>query len=331
MTLRRATDTKISYLDFEQPIAELEKRIEALQVSHDEHDSLDISKELDQLQKKQKKLVVETYQNLSAWQISQVARHPQRPYTLDYIRELFTDFEELHGDRAYADDPAIVGGLARFEGIPVVVIGHQKGRDVKERQYRNFGMPRPEGYRKALRLYRLAEKFGLPIVTLIDTPGAYPGIGAEERGQSEAIAKNLYVMAELKTPIVGVIIGEGGSGGALALGVVDQLLMLQYATYSVISPEGCASILWKSASKAAEAAETLAITADRLKGLGLVDIIVSEPLGGAHRDIEFTMQSLRKTLKDQIVALQKKDTEELLAARYTRLMSYGKFKETVAK
>ncbi len=331
MTLRRATDTKISYLDFEQPIAELEKRIEALQVSHDEHESLDISKELDQLQKKQKKLLEETYQNLSAWQISQVARHPQRPYTLDYIRELFTDFEELHGDRAYSDDPAIVGGLARFEGIPVVVIGHQKGRDVKERQYRNFGMPRPEGYRKALRLYRLAEKFGLPIVTLIDTPGAYPGIGAEERGQSEAIAKNLYVMAELKTPIVGVIIGEGGSGGALALGVVDQLLMLQYATYSVISPEGCASILWKSASKAAEAAETLAITADRLKGLGLVDIIVSEPLGGAHRDIELTMKSLRKTLKDQLVALQKKDTDQLLAARYTRLMGYGKFKETVAK
>ncbi|OQW68192.1 MAG: acetyl-CoA carboxylase carboxyltransferase subunit alpha [Proteobacteria bacterium ST_bin12] len=331
MTLRRATDTKISYLDFEQPIAELEKRIEALQISHDEHESLDISKELDQLQKKQKKLLEETYQSLSAWQISQVARHPQRPYTLDYIRELFTDFEELHGDRAFADDPAIVGGLARFEGIPVVVIGHQKGRDVKERQYRNFGMPRPEGYRKALRLYRLAEKFGLPIVTLIDTPGAYPGIGAEERGQSEAIAKNLYVMAELKTPIVGVIIGEGGSGGALALGVVDQLLMLQFATYSVISPEGCASILWKSASKAAEAAETLAITADRLKGLGLVDIIVSEPLGGAHRDIELTMQSLRKTLKDQIVALQKKDTDQLLTARYARLMSYGKFKETVAK
>ena len=331
MTLRRATDTKLSYLDFEQSIAELEKRIEALQVSHDEHDALDISKELDQLQKKQKKLLEETYQNLSAWQISQVARHPQRPYTLDYIRELFTDFEELHGDRAYADDPAIVGGLARFEGIPVVVLGHQKGRDVKERQYRNFGMPRPEGYRKALRLYRLAEKFGLPIVTLIDTPGAYPGIGAEERGQSEAIAKNLYVMAELKTPIVGVIIGEGGSGGALALGVVDQLLMLQYATYSVISPEGCASILWKSASKAPEAAETLAITADRLKLLGLVDIIVSEPLGGAHRDMGLMMQSLRKTLKDQLIALQKKNTDQLLTARYTRLMSYGKFKETAAK
>lgn len=331
MTSRRATDAKISYLDFEQPIAELEKRIEALQVSHDEHAELDISKELDQLQKKQKKLLEETYQNLSAWQISQVARHPQRPYTLDYIRELFTDFEELHGDRAYADDPAIVGGLARFEDMPVMVIGHQKGRDVKERQYRNFGMPRPEGYRKALRLYRLAEKFGLPIVTLIDTPGAYPGIGAEERGQSEAIAKNLYVMAELKTPIIGVIIGEGGSGGALALGVVDQLLMLQYATYSVISPEGCASILWKSASKAAEAAETLAITADRLKLLGLVDIIVTEPLGGAHRNMTAIMQNLRKTLKDQLLALQKKDTDQLLTTRYARLMSYGKFKESVAK
>ncbi len=288
---------KVSYLDFEQGIADLEKRIDALQVSHDDHDDLDISKELEQLQKKNKKLLEDTYKNLSAWQISQVARHPQRPYTLDYIAALFTDFEELHGDRAYADDPAIVGGLARFEGIPVMVIGHQKGRDVKERQYRNFGMPRPEGYRKALRLFKLAEKFGLPIITLIDTPGAYPGIGAEERGQSEAIARNLYVMSELKTPILGVIIGEGGSGGALALGVVDQLLMMQYSTYSVISPEGCASILWKSASKAPEAAETLAITADRLKGLGLVDVIVSEPLGGAHRDVDTTMQSLRGTLK----------------------------------
>lgn len=331
MSFKRATDAKISYLDFEQSIAELQQRIEALQISHDEHDGLDISKELDQLEKKQKKLILETYQKLSAWQISQVARHSQRPYTLDYIRELFTDFEELHGDRAYADDPAIVGGLGRFEGIPVVVIGHQKGRDVKERQYRNFGMPRPEGYRKALRLYRLAEKFNLPIITLIDTPGAYPGIGAEERGQSEAIAKNLYVMAELKTPIIGVIIGEGGSGGALALGVVDHLLMLQYATYSVISPEGCASILWKSASKAPEAAETLAITADRLKSLGLVDTIVSEPLGGAHRDIPLVMETLRKVLKDQLLALQKKDTEQLLTARYARLMSYGKFKETTPK
>jgi acetyl-CoA carboxylase carboxyl transferase subunit alpha len=322
---------KVSYLDFEQGISELEKRIDALQVSHDDHDDLDISKELEQLQKKYKKLLEDTYKNLSAWQISQVARHPQRPYTLDYIAALFTDFEELHGDRHYADDPAIVGGIARFEGTPVMVIGHQKGRDVKERQYRNFGMPRPEGYRKALRLFHLAEKFGLPIITLIDTPGAYPGIGAEERGQSEAIARNLYVMAELKTPIIGVVIGEGGSGGALALGVVDQLLMLQYSTYSVISPEGCASILWKSASKAPEAAETLGITADRLKGLGLVDVIVSEPLGGAHRDVDTTMQSLRRALKTELAAVQKKSTEKLLAARYQRLMSYGKFKETAVK
>ncbi len=322
---------KISYLDFEQGIADLENRIDALQVSHDNHDDLDISKELDQLQKKNRKLLEDTYKNLSAWQVSQVARHPQRPYTLDYISHLFTDFEELHGDRAYADDPAIVGGIARFEGVPVMVIGHQKGRDVKERQYRNFGMPRPEGYRKALRLFKLAEKFGLPIITLIDTPGAYPGIGAEERGQSEAIARNLYVMSELKTPILGVIIGEGGSGGALALGVVDQLLMMQYSTYSVISPEGCASILWKSASKAPEAAETLGITADRLKVLGLVDVIVSEPLGGAHRDIDTTMQSLRRALKTELAVLQKHSTDKLLAARYERLMGYGKFKETSDK
>ncbi len=327
MNFRRASDAKISYLDFEQSIAELENRIDALQVSHDEHDALDISKELDQLQKKNKKLLEETYQNLTAWQISQVARHPQRPYTLDYIEHLFTDFEELHGDRAFADDPAIVGGIGRLEGIPVMVIGHQKGRDVRERQYRNFGMPRPEGYRKALRLFKLAEKFHLPIITLIDTPGAYPGIGAEERGQSEAIARNLYAMSELKTPIIGVIIGEGGSGGALALGVVDQLIMLQYSTYSVISPEGCASILWKSASKAPEAAETLAITAVRLKALGLVDEIVPEPLGGAHRDAAATMESLRNTLKANLLSLQKKPTEKLLATRYERLMSYGKFKE----
>lgn len=322
---------KVSFLDFEQGISDLEKRIDALQVSHDDHDDLDISKELEQLQVKNKKLLEDTYKNLSAWQTSQVARHPQRPYTLDYIAAMFTDFEELHGDRHYADDPAIVGGIARFEGAPVMVIGHQKGRDVKERQYRNFGMPRPEGYRKALRLFHLAEKFGLPIITLIDTPGAYPGIGAEERGQSEAIARNLYVMTELKTPIIGVIIGEGGSGGALALGVVDQLLMLQYSTYSVISPEGCASILWKSASKAPEAAEILGITASRLKGLGLVDVIVAEPLGGAHRDIETTMQSLRQALKTELAAVQKKSIEKLLAARYERLMGYGKFKETAVK
>lgn len=331
MTTKNVKEPKISYLEFEQSIAELEKRIDALQVSHDEHDGLDISKELTQLQSKQKKLLVDTYGKLSAWQISQVARHPQRPYTLDYINAIFTDFDELHGDRAYADDPAIVGGLARFEGIPVVVIGHQKGRDVKERQYRNFGMPRPEGYRKALRLFRLAEKFELPIITLIDTPGAYPGIGAEERNQSEAIARNLYVMAELKTPIIGVIIGEGGSGGALALGVVDQLLMLQYSTYSVISPEGCASILWKSATKAPEAAETLAITADRLKALGLVDHIVNEPLGGAHRDNDAAMQSVATVIKENLTMLQKLPLEKLLAKRYQRLMSYGKFKESASK
>ena len=331
MTTKNVKEPKISYLEFEQSIAELEKRIDALQVSHDEHDGLDISKELSQLQNKQKKLLVDTYGKLSAWQISQVARHPQRPYTLDYINAIFTDFDELHGDRAYADDPAIVGGLARFEGIPVVVIGHQKGRDVRERQYRNFGMPRPEGYRKALRLFRLAEKFGLPIISLIDTPGAYPGIGAEERGQSEAIARNLYVMAELKTPIIGVIIGEGGSGGALALGVVDQLLMLQYSTYSVISPEGCASILWKSATKAPEAAETLAITADRLKALGLVDHIVNEPLGGAHRDNDAAMQSVATVIKENLTMLQKLPLEKLLAKRYQRLMSYGKFKESASK
>lgn len=331
MKFRRQNDAKLSYLDFEQSIAELEKRIEALQVSHDEHDGLDISKELTQLQTKNKKLLTDTYNNLSAWQISQVARHPQRPYTLDYIEALFTEFEELHGDRAYADDPAIVGGLARFEGIPVMVIGHQKGRDVKERQYRNFGMPRPEGYRKALRLFRMAEKFGVPIITLIDTPGAYPGIGAEERGQSEAIARNLYVMAELKTPIMGIVIGEGGSGGALALGVVDQLLMLQYATYSVISPEGCASILWKSASKAPEAAETLAITADRLKGLGLIDEIVPEPLGGAHRDNLEMIENVRNAIRLQLKSLQSKKIEKLLELRYSRLMGYGKFKVTPTK
>lgn len=331
MSLRRATDAKISYLDFEQGIAELERRIDALQISHDEHDALDISKELALLEKKNKKLLTDTYQNLSAWQISQVARHPQRPYTLDYIRYLIADFEELHGDRAFADDPAIVGGIGRLDDMPVMVIGHQKGRDVKERQYRNFGMPRPEGYRKALRLFKLAEKFKLPIITLIDTPGAYPGIGAEERGQSEAIARNLYVMAELKTPIIGVIIGEGGSGGALALGVVDKLVMLQYSTYSVISPEGCASILWKSASKAPEAAETLAITADRLKALGLVDLIVSEPLGGAHRNPEAIMTSLKTVLKESLQTLQKQNMEKLLGVRYDRLMSYGKFKESTTK
>jgi acetyl-CoA carboxylase carboxyl transferase subunit alpha len=293
--------------------------------------ALDINDEINRLQKKNQEMTKDIYGKLTAWQISQVARHPQRPYTLDYIQSIFTDFEELHGDRAFADDPAIVGGLARFEGKPVMVVGQQKGRDVKERQYRNFGMPRPEGYRKALRLYRMAEKFGLPIITLIDTPGAYPGIGAEERGQSEAIARNLYVMAELKTPIIGVIIGEGGSGGALALGVVDQLLMLQYSTYSVISPEGCASILWKSADQASVAAETLGITATRLKTAGLVDRIVAEPMGGAHRDQELMMQNLRKALGEELKAVENKPIDQLLQQRYERLMSYGKFQEVAVK
>ena len=321
---------KTSFLEFEQPIAELEAKIEELRYVQDDS-AVDISEEIERLKQKNQTMTKEIYGKLNAWQISQVARHPQRPYTLDYIQGMFTDFEELHGDRAFADDPAIVGGMARFEGVPVMVIGHQKGRDVKERQYRNFGMPRPEGYRKALRLYRLAEKFGLPIITLIDTPGAYPGIGAEERGQSEAIARNLYVMAELKTPIIGVIIGEGGSGGALALGVVDHLMMLQYSTYSVISPEGCASILWKSADKASEAAETLAITASRLKTLGLVDRIVAEPMGGAHRAPEEMMQTLRRALKDELDRLQAKSMANLLEVRFERLMSYGKFKETPTK
>jgi acetyl-CoA carboxylase carboxyl transferase subunit alpha len=331
MEYKRASETKITYLDFEQPIAELEKRILSLQEAHDEHDDLDVSKEVSQLEKKNHQLLTDTYKNLTAWQVSQVARHPQRPYTLDYINHIFTDFEELHGDRAFADDPAIVGGIARLDDMPVMVVGQQKGRDVKERQHRNFGMPRPEGYRKALRLFRMAEKFKMPIVTLIDTPGAYPGIGAEERGQSEAIARNLYVMTELKTPIVGVVIGEGGSGGALALGVVDQLLMLQHSTYSVISPEGCASILWKSASKAPEAAETLGITAERLRSLGLVDQIVPEPLGGAHRNPEAMMESLKKVIKTHLNSLKKKPLEKLLETRYQRLMSYGKFKETAKK
>ncbi len=317
---------KITFLDFEQSVSELENKIEQLRYVQDDS-ALDISDEIDRLSKKSQTLTKDIYAKLTPWQISQVSRHPQRPYTLDYIEHLFTDFEELHGDRAYADDAAIVGGLARFNGQSVMVIGHQKGRDTKERQYRNFGMPRPEGYRKAMRLMRLAEKFGIPIMTFIDTPGAYPGVGAEERGQSEAIGKNLYVMAELRTPIICTIIGEGGSGGALAVAVGDAMLMLQYATYSVISPEGCASILWKSASKAEEAADTLAITATRLKALGLVDKIVSEPLGGAHRDYEATMANVKKALVDALKQAQSKPTGDLLQERFNRLMGYGKFKE----
>jgi acetyl-CoA carboxylase carboxyl transferase subunit alpha len=321
---------KTSFLDFEQPIAELEGKIEELRYVQDDS-ALDISDEIERLNNKSQSLTKDIYAKLGAWQVSQVSRHPQRPYTLDYLQGMFTDVEELHGDRAFSDDPAIVGALARFNGEPVMVIGHQKGRDTKEKIYRNFGMPRPEGYRKALRLFRMAEKFQLPIITLIDTPGAYPGIGAEERGQSEAIARNLFVMAELRTPIIAVIIGEGGSGGALALGVADEMLMLQYATYSVISPEGCASILWKSADKAPEAAETLAITANRLKTFGLVDRIINEPLGGAHRDPEAMMQSLSKALTESLRKFQGKSMDEILKERYERLMSYGKFKEISAR
>ena len=321
---------KTTFLDFEQPIAELEAKIEELRFVQDDS-ALDISEEIRRLQKKSQTLTRDIYAKLNAWQVSQVARHPQRPYTLDYVQGLFTDFSELHGDRAYADDQAIVGGMARFNGEPVMVIGHQKGRDTKEKIIRNFGMPRPEGYRKAMRLMRLAEKFRLPIFTFIDTPGAYPGIGAEERGQSEAIARNLYVMAELQTPIICTIVGEGGSGGALAIGVGDRTLILQYSTYSVISPEGCASILWKSADKASVAAETLGITADRLKANGLVDRIIEEPLGGAQRDWDTMFQSMRRALTDTLSELRKPSLDALLAARYQRLRAYGSFKENPAK
>ncbi|MGB2904507.1 MAG: acetyl-CoA carboxylase carboxyltransferase subunit alpha [Candidatus Dechloromonas phosphoritropha] len=321
---------KTTFLDFEQSIAELESKIEELRFVQDDS-AVDIAEEIERLEKKSAQLTKDVYAKLSPWQISQVARHPQRPYTLDYLSLIFSDFEELHGDRAFADDHAIVGGLARFNGQPVMVIGHQKGRDTKEKIYRNFGMPRPEGYRKALRLMRLAEKFGMPVLTFVDTPGAYPGIDAEERGQSEAIGRNLYVMAELKVPVIVTIIGEGGSGGALAIAVGDVLHMLQYSTYSVISPEGCASILWKSADKAPEAAETMGITAPRLKTLGLVDRIVSEPLGGAHRDHVVMAQSLKKALQDALTNLSALSTTELLAKRYERLMSYGRFKEQPAK
>jgi len=317
---------KTTFLDFEQPIAELESKIEELRFVQDDS-ALDISEEIKRLTRKSQKLTGDIYAKLSSWQISQVARHPQRPYTLDYISGLFTDFQELHGDRGFADDPAIVGGIARFNGEPVMIIGHQKGRDVKERQYRNFGMPRPEGYRKALRLMRMAEKFQIPILTFIDTPGAYPGIGAEERGQSEAIARNLYVMSELRTPVICTIIGEGGSGGALAIGVGDRTLILQYSTYSVISPEGCASILWKSADKASVAAETLGITAERLLSLELVDKIVPEPLGGAHRDWDGMYTNIRKALADTLAEVRHQPLDALLNTRYQRLMAHGRFKE----
>jgi acetyl-CoA carboxylase carboxyl transferase subunit alpha len=317
---------KTTFLDFEQPIAELEGKIEELRFVQDDS-AVDISEEIGRLAAKSQSLTKDIYAKLTPWQISQVARHPQRPYTLDYIEHVFTDFEELHGDRAFSDDRAVVGGLARFNGQACVVIGHQKGRDTKEKIVRNFGMPRPEGYRKAMRLMHLAEKFGLPVFTFVDTPGAYPGIDAEERGQSEAIGRNLYVMAELKVPIVATVIGEGGSGGALAIAVGDAILMLQYATYSVISPEGCASILWKSAEKASEAAETMGITAARLKALNLVDRIVNEPTGGAHRDHRTMAQSLKKALQDSLRQLGELSISELVERRYDRLMGYGRFKE----
>ena len=319
---------KTTFLDFEQPIAELEAKIEQLRFVQDDS-AVDISDEIGRLESKSVSQVKDIYGKLTAWQIAQVARHPQRPYTQDYIDMMFTDYVELHGDRAYADDHAIIGGMARFNGQSCMVIGHQKGRDTREKIHRNFGMPRPEGYRKALRLMRLAEKFGMPVFTFVDTPGAYPGIGAEERGQSEAIGRNLYEMAELKVPLLCTIIGEGGSGGALAIAAGDAVLMMQYSTYSVISPEGCASILWKSADRASDAAETLGITAARLKTLGLVDRVVSEPVGGAHRDPRTAAQSLKKALQDVLRPLQGLSAEELVERRYERLMSYGKFKESV--
>jgi len=315
-----------NYLDFEQSIAELEAKIEALRNASQDKD-ININDEVNRLRMKSRKLTESIFTSLSPWQISQLARHPLRPYTLDYLARVFTDFEELHGDRGFADDAAIVGGVARLDDRPVVVIGHQKGRDTREKVRRNFGMPRPEGYRKALRLMRLAERFRLPLITLIDTPGAYPGVGAEERGQSEAIARNLYTMSRLNTPIISVVIGEGGSGGALAIGVCDRLMMLQYATYSVISPEGCASILWRAADKAAAAAEAMGITAESLSRLGLVDEVIREPLGGAHRDIDDMATRLKLSLVNTLNDLLAIPLERLLEQRYDHLMRYGELQE----
>ena len=316
----------LNFLDFEQPIAELEAKIDELRFVGNDNE-INISEEIARLQGKSRELTKSIFSSLKAAQIAQLARHPQRPYFLDYVQRVFTDFEELHGDRAYADDKAIIGGLARLDGHPVMIIGHQKGRDTKEKVARNFGMPRPEGYRKAMRLLQMAEKFKLPLLTFIDTPGAYPGVGAEERGQSEAIARNLFEMAKLRTPIISTVIGEGGSGGALAIGVCDRLLMLEYSTYSVISPEGCASILWRSSDKAAEAAEAMGLTAPRLKELGLVDTIVKEPLGGAHRDIDAIAESLKATLLETLDYLSHQALDKLLETRYSRLMSFGHFTE----
>jgi acetyl-CoA carboxylase carboxyl transferase subunit alpha len=319
--------SKRHFLEFEQPIADLDSKIEELRYVQTES-AVDISDEIDRLGRKTQALTKEIYATLTPWQVTQIARHPQRPYTLDYVAEAFTEFQELHGDRHYADDQSIVGGLARFNGQACMVVGHQKGRDTKERALRNFGMARPEGYRKALRLMKLAEKFGLPVFTFVDTPGAYPGIGAEERGQSEAIGRCIFEMAQLEVPIVTTIIGEGGSGGALAISVADQLLMLQFAVYSVISPEGCASILWKTAERAADAADALGITAHRLKALGLIDKIVGEPVGGAHRDSKQMAVSLKRGLNDALRQVSDLKPKELLQRRYDRLQAYGKFTDT---
>jgi len=316
-----------NFLDFEQPIAELEAKIEELRFVGDDSE-ININEEVTRLQKKCASLTRSIFSKLTPWQIAQLARHPQRPYTLDYIQRMFSDFQELHGDRRFGDDAAVVGGVARLEGRPVMIIGHQKGRDTKEKLERNFGMPKPEGYRKALRLMKLADKFRLPIITFIDTPGAYPGVDAEERGQSEAIARNLYVMAGLKTPIVCTVIGEGGSGGALAIGVGDRVMLMQYSTYSVISPEGCASILWKSAERAAEAAEALGLTAERLKALDLIDGIVNEPLGGAHRDYDTSAANLKSALLEALESFENVSTDKLLDQRHARLSQYGEFRET---
>ncbi len=316
----------LKFLDFEQPIAELEAKIEELRnVEFD--NKINISDALKQLEERSQALTESIFSDLTDWQISQLSRHPGRPYTLDYVEHIFTEFHELHGDRSYADDPAIVCGLARLDGHPVMVIGHQKGRDTKEKIYRNFGMPRPEGYRKALRVMKMAERFKLPVITLIDTPGAYPGIGAEERGQSEAIARNLFEMAKLKTPIICTIIGEGGSGGALAIGVGDRLIMLEYSTYSVISPEGCASILWKSADKSQLAAEAMGITSDRIREQGLLDEVVREPLGGGHRNVAAIAANLKETLLRHLTELMPLPTETLLENRYQRIMALGVFEK----
>jgi acetyl-CoA carboxylase carboxyl transferase subunit alpha len=318
---------KTTFLSFEQPIAELDAKIEELRFVQDDS-AVDISEEIERLAKKSQQLTKDIYAKLTPWQVSQIARHPQRPYTLDYIAEIFTDFHELHGDRTFADDTAIIGGIARFNGQPCMIIGHQKGRDTKDRVYRNYGMPKPEGYRKAMRLMKLAEKFNLPIFTFVDTPGAFPGIDAEERGQSEAIGHNLYLMADLKVPLIATIIGEGGSGGALAIAVGDSILMLQYSVYSVISPEGCASILWKTAERANEAADQLGLTAHRLKAIGLIDKIVTEPMGGAHRDPKQMAAMLKRALADTLRQFQGLKTEDLLAARMEKILNYGQYKDT---